>query len=486
MIPVNYLELASVCGPQIIVVLTALIVLVADAAALRDAEARTRSTLLAALGCAGLGIALVWALAVQPSLNFQSGVLLADPLTRFVHATLLVMGIGACLSAVPRGFTSHAGEFFALLLLSISGLMFMASSENLLVIFTSLELASLSLYVLAALDKTRRASPEAGLKYFLFGGVSAAFLLFGLSWIYGLTGAIDLRLMMTNLPSPEHPLFLIGCGFVVAGLGFKIAAAPFHWWAPETYQAAPAPAAALIASGSKVAAFVVLARVATLAPGSSGWPWLPMVALVAGGSMVLGNLGALAQGNFRKLLAYSAIAHSGYLLLGVLAGEVPGWSALLYYLATYGLASVGLFAIIEAIESEPGTGRLNDFEGLSRRSPLLAACLLILLLSLAGIPPLAGFFAKFYIFTAALKAGPSSWMLPLVVLAVATSAVSLYYYLRVLKAAFVRHPIEVAPLRVPASLMIIVVAISLLTVVLGCLPQPLLNAAARAAATLLP
>jgi NADH-quinone oxidoreductase subunit N len=384
-------------------------------------------------------------------------------------------------------FTPHVGEYYALLLLATVGAMFMVSAGNLLLIFISLELLSLSLYVMTAFNKADIRAAESALKYFLFGGISAAFLLFGLSLLYGLAGELTLTRLAPKLAAAKNdPLLLVALLMVFTGLGFKIAAVPFHLWAPDTYQGAPLPSAAFIASASKVASFYVLARLlmAGMAgvEGGGGWRgfvpgWVPILAIGAALSVVVGNLAAIVQGSVRRLLAYSAVAHAGYMLIGVLAGQkAEGMASLLYYVMTYAVTTVGAFAVVGMVQARAGDDHLTSFAGLSRRSPLLAVCLMVFLLSMAGIPPLAGFFGKFYLFKAALfESGPQQnvTLLWLVALAIAMSAVSLYYYLQVLKQVFVaepaRHASTLALDADPAGHWVVGLA-ALVVVVLGCLP----------------
>ncbi len=270
---------------------------------------------------------------------------------------------------------------------------------------------------------------------------------------------------------------------VVIGFGFKVAAAPFHFWAPDVYEAAPAPSAALIASGSKVAGFVIFFRVMTLgfagAEGSGALGgyvagWVPVIVVLAVFSMVLGNLVAIRQTSVRRLLAYSAIAHVGYMLLGIAAHTERSFEALLYYALTYALTTVGAFGVVAVVEDQVGGDTLADFAGLSRRAPVLSGCMFVFLLSLAGIPPLAGFFGKFYLFVATVGAEPR--LLWVVVLAIAMSAVSLYYYLQVLKRIYIANSPEGAgPVRVPALSQVVLCLIALGVVLLGCFPNLLLQ-----------
>jgi NADH-quinone oxidoreductase subunit N len=325
--------------------------------------------------------------------------------------------------------------------------MLLVGSEELLMIFIGLELLGLSLYVMAAFDKSDVRSAEAGLKYFLFGSTASAFTLFGISLIYGLSGSTGLAAISEKLASASvQPLLATGIIMTLVGFAFKIAAAPFHLWAPDAYQGAPIPSAAFIASGSKVASFVVLAKIVLVGfgpvHGSSAWHtmiagWSPVLAVLAALSILIGNLVALAQTNVRRLLAYSAVAHSGYTLLGLVAGSRDGFSAMLFYVIVYAITLVGAFGVVAIVRNETGGDDFKNFYGLSSRAPLLAGCMTVFMLSLAGIPPLAGFFAKFYLFSAALRAGGNYGLFWLIALALFGSFVSLYYYLIVLKAIFV-------------------------------------------------
>src|SRR5881398_1215881 len=336
----------------------------------------------------------------------------------------------------------HPGEYLAILLLATVGLMLLVSSEELLMIFIGLELLGLSLYVMVAFDKTDVRSAEAGLKYFLFGSTSSAFTLFGISLIYGMSGITSLAAISEKLATVSvQPLLAVGIVMTLIGFAFKIAAAPFHLWAPDAYQGAPVPSSAFIASASKVASFVVLGKIVLVgfAPfhGSAAWHamvagWSPVLAALAALSILLGNLVALAQSNVRRLLAYSAVAHAGYTLLGLVAGGRDGFSATLFYTTVYAFTLVGAFGVVALVRRETGGDDLENFSALWSRSPLLAGCMAVFLLSLAGLPPLAGFFGKFYLFSVALRAGASHGLLWLVALALLGSFISLYYYLIVL------------------------------------------------------
>lgn len=481
----DYFQLFSALAPEVIVVLTALLVLAADLLGLQDTPRSYRMSIAAGLTTVGCAGAVAWMFLNPTTGNWHDRTFVIDPLNEVVKAVILLLTVFTAMLSVEAKFTRHVGEYFALLLLATVGMMFLASTEDLLMIFASLELVSLSLYILVAFDKSSRQSAEAALKYFLFGGMSAAFLLFGFSLLYGLSGTTHLPQMAQKLFTlGADPLLTVALVMVVIGFGFKIAAAPFHLWAPDAYQGAPLPSAAFIASGSKVASFFVFAKVMLLGFSQLGWGdgssaasgWIPLLSIVAALSMVLGNLAAIRQTSVRRLLAYSAIAHAGYMLIGFLALGGEAFASLLFYVTTYALTTVGAFGVLGVVEAQVGGDQLKDFAGLSRRAPVLAACLMVFLLSLAGIPPLAGFFGKFYLFAAALtneaQSLPFLW---LVILGIAMSCVSLYYYLQVLKQVFVVESDENArPLSVPFLVHAVVVLLAAATVLLGCMPDWLL------------
>lgn len=444
----SYAELLKLAAPETIVVLTALAVLAVDLTSMRGLDARLRFTIGGMLASVGCAAAIAWMLVMPAHANALEGMLVVDPLTQLVKVALLALTIFTVLISIEGKFTEHVGEYLALILLATVGMMFLVSAEDILMIFVSLELTSLSLYILTAFNKRDIKSAEAALKYFLFGGMSAAFMLFGLSLIYGLSGSTNLHQIAEALKGKGlDPLLVVAIVMTVIGFGFKVAAVPFHLWAPDAYQGAPTPSAAFIASGSKVASFFIFAQVMMLgfkgAEGSAAYKafvpgWIPVIAIIAGLSMILGNLVAIAQTNVKRLLAYSAIAHAGYMLLAVLTHDQQAVASLIYYAVTYGLTTIGAFGVVAVVEQGTGDSKLTDFAGLSRRAPVVSLCMMIFLLSLAGIPPLAGFFGKFYVFAAAVKHGPENLgVLWLVILAIAMSAVSLYYYLQVLKQIYV-------------------------------------------------
>jgi NADH-quinone oxidoreductase subunit N len=485
MTPSPYLQLLRLALPETIVVITAIIVLATDLA-FRQRSLLTRlrtSAVLSTFGCAVSTFLLIKDAAYA---SMSDDMFVTSPLIAHVKIALLLLVILTIVLSIETRFTEHIGEYVLLLLLATTGMMFLVSSRNLLTTFVSLELLSLALYAMTAFGKDNAHASEAALKYFLFGAMSAAFLLFGFSLIYGLTNATAFTLIGCKLAgSSASPLLIVAMVTTAIGLGFKVAAAPFHFWAPDVYEGAPNPVAAFIASSSKVASFFVVFQLIGVvyesASGSAAWMhmasgWMPLIACMAALSIVLGNLGALAQTGMRRLLAYSAIAHSGYMLIAVVAHSGQSLGALLYYVITYSLGTLGAFAVVAVVEQNTGSDTFGSFDGLSRRAPLLSASLFIFLLSQAGIPPLAGFFAKFYLFSAALRAAGSMALLWLLILAIAMSAVSLYYYLKVLKHVYVVDPPEnAAVLSVSVSTQVVVAILALAVLLTGALPEPLLR-----------
>jgi NADH-quinone oxidoreductase subunit N len=474
----NYGNLFTITLPETILEVVSLLVLIVDLAWLRKSSQTARMASACLLGFAGSAAAIFWLMAHPVTMSFAAGALVATPLVAASQIGMLILTALVLLLSVKAEFSRNPGEFVAIVLLATTGMMLVTAARDLLVIFVALELLSLSLYVLTAFAKSSAQSAEAALKYYLFGGMSAAFMLFGFSYLYGLTGTTNLS-RMTYLLSGEEtlPLAIVAFVLIAAGLGFKVAAVPFHLWTPDTYQGAPAPVTALIASGSKVASFALLVAVTVgfVAPPSSETTdhslWVVLLLAMAVGSIVLGNLAALVQTSVRRLLAYSAIAHAGYMLLGIAANTTQSGAAVLYYALTYALTAIGAFGVIAIVERSMGSDRLDAFAGLSRRNPLLAGTMLVFLLSLAGIPPLVGFWAKFNLFAAVLRSSASAlWPLTMVILALAASAVSLYYYLQVLKRVYVANPTQPEPMSISFLELGTLAAIALAVLLLGIFP----------------
>ena len=483
----DYAELRDALTPEAVLVLGALVVLGVDLALARGRALLSRLRIAVTLGLAAVVAATFATCAVGVPGDLFGGILTLDTLTLVTRIGVLLLA-ALTLGLLTSGPLRHPAEYVAVILFATCGFTLMAAAQQLLIAFLAIELASLSLYVLAGFNKTRPESAEAALKYFLFGGVSAAFLLFGFSLVYGLTGSLDFVEIARHLRAmPPNMLLTVALVMMLAAFGFKAAAAPFHLWAPDVYQGAPAPSAALIASASKLAGFTLFGRMLWVgfasSAGTTAWAgqapgWLSVIVIVSAVSLVLGNLAALAQSNVRRLLAYSAIAHAGAMLIGIVAGGSVGPAPLFYYASTYGLATVGAFGVIAVVARAGRCEDLTDLAGLSRRSPLLAGCLLVFILSLAGIPPLAGFFGKFIVFAYALKlhglAGSAGW---LALLAIAMSAVGLYYYLLILKQAMVARPAPNAADRidVPLGAAAALALAATLIVALGVFPSVVLR-----------
>lgn len=483
----RYSDILLLLAPEAILVITALAALAVDLFWMRGQTAGRRHAIafgLSAFGC----LAAVLSIGMgPPNTGALSHWLHFGAASGLVKTALIGLTLGALSMSARSTFTDHLGELYFVALLALVGMMLMTSAEHLLLAFAALEMVALSFYSLAALRKQSRRAAEGALKYFLLGGISAAFTLFGISFIYGATHALTLFEIAAQPVSGEAaPLMGIGMIAVAVGFGFKVAAAPMHWWAPDIYQTAAPPVAALIASASKLAGFYLFARLWTvgLAPwigfgenadGAIGW--LPLLALLALASLLIGNLAAIAQSSVKRLLAYSAIAHSGYVLLGIMANNPHGTASMIYYLLTYGLAVVGVFALILLVEKTCGDDQIASFANFHQRFPVEAFCLLIFILSLAGIPPLAGFFGKFYLFAAALQSPDAAgWMFWLVAAGIAASVLSLYYYLRLLKRAYTAGGEAVARrLRPDPVLRAIAILAAGGVLLLGCFPELLIR-----------
>jgi NADH-quinone oxidoreductase subunit N len=483
----DYRALFNAMLPDLLVVVALFAALGVDYARMRgrDLAARYRMAarisswgLVAGLVVIGLQLAGKLPLMETGALTIMTdGQLVLSSGTLALKALLFALGLAVIPLAARHTVTPQASEYFALLLLATLGMGFVVTSRNLLGAFVALELVSLSLYALTALHQTRHTSAEAALKYLTYGGVSTAFLLFGLSYFYGMTGALDLSAMSAAVPS--SPLITVAYLFILVGLGFKIAVAPFHLWAPDVYQAAPTPTAAWIASGSKIAGVGLL--LALLKPVAGQPPIVLLLAAMAVLSMAVGNLGALRQSNLKRLLAYSAIANAGYILVAVVAFSDVGHAAAVFYTVVYAIATLGAFAVVALLSDRLGReAEIDDFRGCWKTNPGLAAAMLIFIFSLAGIPPLAGFIGKFYLFFAVIEANPQigPWTgggYGLVALALGFSVVALYYYLKVLKAIFVSEEegaLDEKPVDLASG--VVVLMLALLTVAVGIWPQKII------------
>jgi NADH-quinone oxidoreductase subunit N len=408
----------------------------------------------------------------QRSTPILGGAFVVDNFALFFKTLILLSLLLAVLASVR--FVGSApypgGEYYALLLFAGVGMLFMVSGNNLISIYVALELMALSSYVLAGYFKGEIKSTEAALKYFILGAFSSGVLLYGLSLVYGVTGKMGLPELATLLASSERSnLLILGILLVLSGLLFKIAAVPFHVWTPDVYEGSPTPITAFFSVGPKVAAYGILARIFYVAFPKFHADWGLIVAVVSAATMILGNVAALLQSNVKRMLAYSSIASAGYALLGVLGFKTEfGLWGILVYLLAYTLMNFGAFTLVILLESRGYAGEtVSDFNGLAQRNMPAAVVMLLFLLSLAGIPPTAGFIGKYYLFAAAMKAG-YAW---LALLAVLMSAVSLFYYFRIASAMFFSEAAG-AKLRGSYALTAVTVICAVGTLVIGLMPQP--------------
>jgi len=472
--------------PALIVAVTGVVVLLAQAFTPRGRPGP--SLPLALLGLGG-AMASVVVLCLRGARGASlGGAYVLDDFSLFLHGLILAVVTGAVLISPSylRATGAERGEYYALLLFSAVGMLGLVSCLELVALFVALEIMSVALYAAAGLHRDRPESTEAAMKYFLTGAFSSAFFLYGVALLYGVSGStwIDrIALSVAAASGEQATMAVLGAGLLLVGFGFKVASVPFHMWAPDVYQGAPTTVTALMAAGVKAAAFGGFLRVFLRALPGLGDEWQPAVAALALVTMVVGNLGALAQTNLKRMLAYSSVAHAGYLLCAFAASSGMGIAAVLFYLVAYAFVNLGGFGALAALARD---GReplsLDDLAGLARRRPALAAALAVFMISLTGVPVSAGFVGKFYLFRAAVDAGYVS----LAIVGFLMSVVSAYYYLRVVVAMYMRDPVrEDTWARIsPAS----AVALSFSVVVilgLGVYPGPVLDWARLAAQSLL-
>ncbi len=451
-----------------------------------------------ALAVAFAGLALVGLLTALvgqeplPKTAFD-GAYVVDALTTFLDILFITI-VALTIAFAPDYLEERdlpVAEFAAVLVFAMSGAMLIAGSADLLVMFLGLELMVLPGYVMAGYHKSDGYSTEGAIKYFLLGSFSSAILLFGLAWVWGLTGTTriagvsDALVGVANGTVPFAPALALGLAFLTTGVAFKIAAVPFHYWTPDAYQGSPTPVTGYLSVGPKIGAFALIIRLFADALGPLAADWNVVIMVLAALTMTLGNLVALAQDNVKRMLAYSSIAHTGYMLVGFAAfgaGEEQGMQGLLYYGAAYAFMNLGAFAVIAAIQKRTGvTSNLSTFAGLVRREPTLALLMTLFLLSLTGIPPTAGFFGKFYVILAAVEVG--GWFNVLAVLAVLNAAIAAFYYLRVVVYMFMREPATEQPALRHGRLVWTGLAVAtVMTIVLGLFPETMLTIVGNAAA----
>ncbi|MBV9503772.1 MAG: NADH-quinone oxidoreductase subunit N [Acidobacteriia bacterium] len=467
--------------PEIILSVFGTLLMVLDPIVNRRSSSVFGNLTLVALIAALFGTAAAYS---QPGTAF-GGMLIVDGFATFFRVLVIVVGI---LTTLPSyGFLkrqdAETSEYHALLLYSIAGQCLMASANDLIMIFIGLEISSIASYVLAGYLRDDKRANEAALKYFLLGSFATAFFLYGVALIYGGTGTVNLSMVRSAITGPNapSPVFVgVAAALMFVGLGFKVSASPFQMWAPDVYQGAPTPVTAFLSAGPKAAAFAIFLRIFMTALEPLGVGWQPLVWISALASMTIGNFAALLQSNVKRLLAYSSVAHAGYVLVAFTARSDTGTAAAMFYLAAYALMNIGAFAVVSHLSGKgEGYQSLDDFAGLGQKQPLTAAMLSIFLLSFIGVPLTGGFFGKFYIFKAALE----SHLVWLTVLGLLNSAVAAYYYLRILVMMYMHEPSEAAskaePLSPSLSAALILPAIG--TLVLGIFPGWVLNFADKSA-----
>ncbi|MCL4830845.1 MAG: NADH-quinone oxidoreductase subunit N [Caldilineaceae bacterium] len=462
-------ENLSVLLPEIVLIVGAMIVMMADIARRKQNDpgilpGLSLVTLLVSLGAA----VYIWN---QPTAEYMAGAT-SDAFSLGVR---LVVGIAAIFGVLLSGdylpiIRKQSGEYYSLLLLAASGMMLMGSATDLIVLFIALEIFSLGLYILSGFYRENPRSTEAAMKYFLLGAFASSFFVYGAALLYGAGGSTNYAAIGAALSSGAGNLGLAlpGIALLVVGFGFKVSLVPFHMWTPDVYQGAPTPVTAFMSVGTKAAAFAGFIRVLLIALPSLQPQWGIALAVLAVVTMTVGNLTALRQTSIKRMLAYSSVAHAGYLLVGIVPGTTEGSSAALFYLFAYAFMNIGAFAVAIAME-KAGEGDVDQsrLAGVSARYPMLALAMAIFMLSLAGIPPLAGFFGKFFLFKAAVDGG-WAW---LVAVGVLNSAISAYYYLRVTVTMYFSDATEVVERRVWAGLNASVVIAAVATVVIGLYPS---------------
>jgi NADH-quinone oxidoreductase subunit N len=468
--------------PMLCVTLSALAVMAAEAFRGKGETMPIGGLGIVGLLGAGVSTGLLW------NRNTASfGVIVADNFGLFVTMVLVIVGILTIMfaSQVVHQDEVPKGEFYALVLFSLVGMIMMATANDLLVVFIALEVLSLAVYVLTGIRRDDVRGTEAAFKYFLLGAFSSAFFLYGIAFTYGLTGSTRLDRVGAYLAAQsmaDNPMILLALGLLLVGFAFKISAVPFHMWTPDAYEGAPTIVTGFMSTGVKAAAFAAFARVFLSAFEPFSAEWAPVIWVLAAATMILGTVVGVAQTNLKRMLAYSSIAHGGYLLVGLVAANQVGKAAILFYLLAYAVTNLAAFGVIALLASrDRGNDELRDFAGLWHTHPALAALMTVALLSLGGLPPTVGFIGKWYIFSAAVSAGYYG----LAIIGVLTSVISVFFYLRVVVMMYMAErdgapvPARVTPMGM-AALTVAVAAI----VYLGILPTQVLDLAAESIATI--
>jgi NADH-quinone oxidoreductase subunit N len=468
----------SLALPEIFLAIAAMAILLFGVFQKRDA-----SVLCTMLTLGAMGVGAVMVVGAPNAVGYE-GLFVTDAFAKFGKLLILAGSALSMILALDYNERQHIArfEFPVLMLLSSVGMMVMASSFNLMTLYMGLELQSLAIYVLAAFAREELRSSEAGLKYFVLSALASGLLLYGISLTYGFSGSMDFAHIAQAVTDPAGAStgLIVGIAFIIAGLAFKLSAVPFHMWTPDVYEGAPTSVTAFMSTAPKVAPFIVLLRVMFGPFGHVAVEWQPIIVLISIASMLLGSFAAIAQTNIKRLMAYSSIGHMGYALIGLAAGTETGVRGVLVYLLTYVVMSAGAFACIIAMRRRGlAVEKISDLGGLARNDLPLAALMAIFMFSMAGIPPMAGFFGKFLVFRAAVDAN----MWTLAIIGVLTSVVGCFYYLRVIKVMFFDNAEDVFDAR-SGSLSFVAMATGIFTLAFFIFPAPFIGAAAAAAKSL--
>ena len=461
--------------PELIIILTFIIVAIFD---LFDSLQKTFTALITIVGCAIALYVSIDMLHIGTEGAEFSNMIQVDKYSLFFNIIFLVSTILVVLISMNYlgRQDRRQGEYYLLILLATLGMMLMASGNELIVVFLGLELMSLSLYVLAGYFQRSMASSEAGMKYLLLGAFASGFFLYGIALVYGGAGTTSIPQIASTLAvDAKSPLLLAGMFLLIVGFGFKVALVPFHQWAPDVYEGAPTSIAAFISAGPKAAGFAAFLRIFMEAFQNLQSEWIVAVIILAALTMTVGNLVAIAQRNIKRMLAYSSIAHAGYILVGLAAANKDGISSAMFYLLVYCVMNIGAFGVVILARTEDGESlMISDYAGLGFKKPLLALFMTVMLLSLAGFPPTAGFVGKFYIFRSAVEAG-QIW---LVIIGAINTAISAFYYLRIVVTMYMREPeAELDFLAYPRLLIVALTLAAIGVVLIGILPSYFLSPA---------
>ncbi len=466
----SYWSDLTINGPLVALTITGLILIVIESTKL------SRAVVTFYAGIAGLAVSGILACfhlgPEQPTFN---GMLNAGGFGSYFAILFVIAAILTFLlsrSYLER-MANHTGEYYILIVFATIGMMLIAGANDLIVTFLGIELMSICLYVLVGFFRLKERSNESSIKYFLLGAFATGFLLYGIALVYGASGSTNLNVIARSFPIlAGNSLFVIGIALIIVAFSFKVAAVPFHMWAPDVYEGAPTTVTGFMATGAKAAAFAGFVVVFDRTLGFSGTKVNEVIAIIAAASMILGNIIAIAQTNIKRMLAYSSIAHAGYMLAGVAAANTEGQSGVLFYLIAYLFMNLGAFGVVGIMEKEDGKNlNLDDYAGLSTQRPVLALLMAVFMFSLAGVPPFGGFFGKYYVFLAAIKAN-MTW---LAIIGVLTSLISAYYYLRIVVLMYFRDGKADAPLRPSFQAMVAVGFSAVLILGLGLYPSAIVQ-----------